>query len=112
VDRERSPDIIVTCDELDLAPGTRANSRPKLIVEILSPNEGDDLKAKLDEYEALDTVEEYIVIDSTKRFVRRWYKNANGKFQFDPYYISGSVRFVSIGYTLDIDALYDEVGIA
>jgi Uma2 family endonuclease len=103
---------MVTCDPADLAQGTRLKRRPKLIVEVLSPNEGDDLKAKLDEYEALESVEEYIVIDSTKRFVRRWYKNANGKFQFDPYYISGLVRFSSIGYTLDIDALYDEVGIA
>jgi Uma2 family endonuclease len=110
--RERSPDVMVTCDPADLAQGTRLKRRPKLIVEVLSPNEGDDLKAKLDEYEALESVEEYIVIDSTKRFVRRWYKNANGKFQFDPYYISGLVRFSSIGYTLDIDALYDEVGIA
>ncbi len=112
VDRERSPDIVVTCDEQDLAPWTRVNSRPKLIIEILSPNEGDDLKDKLDEYEAIETVEEYVVVDSTKRSVRRWYKAANGKFQFDPYYIFGLVRFVSIGYTLNIDALYDEVGIA
>jgi Uma2 family endonuclease len=112
IDRERSPDIIVTCDEQDLAPGTRVNSRPKLVIEILSPNEGDDLKEKLDEYEAITTVEEYIVIDSTKRSVRRWYKAPNGKFQFDPSYISGLARFASIGYTLDIDALYDEVGIA
>jgi Uma2 family endonuclease len=65
--RERSPDLIVTCDEQDLAPGTRLNRRPKFIVEILSPNEGDDLQEKLDEYEAIAAVEEYIVIDSTKR---------------------------------------------
>jgi Uma2 family endonuclease len=112
VGRERSPDVMVTCDEADLVKGTRLKRKPKFIVEILSPNEGDDLKDKLDEYEAIATVEEYVVIDSTKRSVRRWYKNAVGKFEFDPYYISGLVRFASVGYTLDIDALYDEVGIA
>jgi Uma2 family endonuclease len=111
VDRERSPDIMVTCHEADLAVGVRLNRGPKLIVEILSPNVGDDLERKLDEYEAITTVEEYVVIDSTKRSVRRWYKNAAGKFEFDPYYISGLVRFSSVGYTLDIDALYNEVGI-
>jgi Uma2 family endonuclease len=110
--RERSPDVIVTCDDEDLAPGARLNRRPKFIVEILSPNEGDDLQEKLDEYEAIATVEEYIVIDSTRRSLRRWYRAASGKFPFDPYYISGSVNFASIDYTLHIDALYDEVGIA
>jgi Uma2 family endonuclease len=110
--RERSPDIMVTCDEADLAIGNRLNRKPKLIIEVLSPNYGDDLKDKLDEYEALETVEEYIVIESTKRWVRRWYRNADGKFQIDPYYISGVVRFESVGYPLDIDALYSEVGIA
>jgi Uma2 family endonuclease len=109
--RERSPDVMVTCDEDDLLLGKRLNRRPKLIAEILSPNEGDDLKDKLDEYEGIETVEEYIIIDSTKRWVRRWYRNAHGKFQLDPYYISGLVRFASVGYTLDIDALYDEVGV-
>lgn len=109
--RERSPDMMVTCDKTDLVVGNRLNRRPKLIVEILSPNEGDDLKDKLDEYEAIGTVEEYIIVDSTKRWVRRWYRNANDKFQLDPYHISGLVRFASVGYTLDIDALYSEVGI-
>lgn len=109
--RERSPDVVVTCDDRDLAPGTRLNRRPKFIIEILSPNEGDDLQEKLDEYEAIAPVEEYIIIDSTKRSLRRWYRSASGKFQFDPYYISGSVRFASIGYTLNIDSLYDEVGV-
>jgi Uma2 family endonuclease len=109
--RERSPDIMVTCDEADLLLGKRLNRKPKLVTEILSPNEGDDLRDKLDEYEAIETVEEYIIIDSTKRWVRRWYRNAHGKFQLHPYYISGLVRFASVSYTLDIDALYDEVGI-
>jgi Uma2 family endonuclease len=110
-DRERSPDILVTCDSEDLALGNRLNRRPKLIIEILSPNIGDDLELKLDEYEGIPSVEEYVVIDSTKRAVRRWYRNASGKFEFDPYYISGSVFFASVGFNLDIDALYREVGI-
>jgi len=109
--RERSPDILVTCHEGDLARDARPNRYPKLVIEILIENQGDDLEGKLDEYEAVGSIEEYIIIDSTKRSVRRWYRNAAGKFEFDPYYISGLVRFESVSYTLDIDALYDEVGI-
>jgi Uma2 family endonuclease len=110
-DQERSPDIMVTCDEGDLVFGNRLNRKPKLLIEILSPKNGDDLDLKLDEYEAISSVEEYIIIDSRKRSVRRWYRATTGKFEFDPYYISGNVHFVSVAYTLDIDALYAEVGI-
>lgn len=110
-DQERSPDVMVTFDEADLVVGNRLNRKPKLIIEVLSPNNGDDLDHRLDEYEAISTVEEFIVIDSRKRSVRRWYRAKTGKFEFDPYYISGNVNFVSVGYTLDLDALYAEVGI-
>jgi len=109
--RERSPDILVTCHESDLVRDARPNRFPKLVIEILSPNPGDDLETQLDEYESVASIEEYVVIDSTKRAVRRWYRNAAGKFEFDPYDLSGLVRFESVGYSLDIDALYDEAGI-
>jgi Uma2 family endonuclease len=109
--RERSPDLLVTCHESDLVRDARPNRFPKLVIEILSPNPGDDLETQLDEYESVASIEEYVVIDSTKRAVRRWYRNAAGKFEFDPYDLSGLVRFESVGYSLDIDALYDEAGI-
>ncbi len=102
---------MVTCDEADLVFGNHLNRKPKLLIEVLSPKNADDLDLKLDEYEAISTVEEYIIIDSRKRSVRRWYRATTGKFEFDPYYIAGNVDFVSVGYTLDIDALYAEVGI-
>ena len=87
-DQERSPDVMVTCDDADLVVGNRLNRRPKLIIEVRSPNNGDDLDHKLDEYAAIPTVEEYIVVDSHKRSVRRWYRASTGKFEFDPFYIS------------------------
>lgn len=96
-DQERAPDIRVTCDQMDLVLGNRLNRKPKLLIEVLSPQNGDDLDLKLDEYEAISTVEEYIIIDSRKRSVRRWYRATTGKFEFDPYYISGNVHFVSVG---------------
>jgi Uma2 family endonuclease len=110
-DQERAPDIMVTCDEADLVLGNRLNRKPKLLIEVLSPQNGDDLDLKLDEYEAIPTVEEYIIIDSRKRSIRRWYRASTGKFEFDPFYISGTMHFLSVGYRLDIDALYAEVGI-
>ncbi len=108
---ERAPDVIVTCDARDLRNSDEPNRYPKLIVEILSPNRGDDLTEKVDEYRALATVEEYAIVNSRKRWVRLHRKNADGLFVVDADHIGGTVRLASIGFTLDIDALYDEVGV-
>jgi hypothetical protein len=65
----------------------------------------------VDEYRALSTVEEYAIVDSRKRWVRLQRKNADGLFVVDADSIGGTARLASIDYTLDIDALYDEVGV-
>ena len=55
--------------------------------------------------------EEYLVIDSTQRWVRVYRRNEAGRFDFDIDRIGGSVALLSIGYTLDIDALYRDAGV-
>jgi len=107
----RRPDVSVTCDEYDIANDEDVLRSPVLLIEILSDNMGDDLKEKLAEYQALTSVEEYIVIDSRKRWVRRYYRDDAGLFVFTHDYIAGTVRFASIGFTLDIDTLYAEARI-
>jgi len=104
--RDRVPDITVTCSDHDLDSTDEVLRSPKLVIEILSKNRGDDLDAKIDEYESISAIEEYIVIDSRRRWLRRYYRNDHGKFEFDAVRISGTVRLASVGYTLDIDALY------
>jgi Uma2 family endonuclease len=93
---DRSPDVLVVCD------GTPA----KLVCEILSRNQGEDLKRKLTEYQAMPQFEEYLVVDLTRRWVRLYRRNTSGRFEHDADHIGGSVRLASLGYTLDIDALY------
>jgi Uma2 family endonuclease len=107
----RRPDLSVTCDENDITNDDDVLRSPTLLIEILSDNMGEDLKDKLAEYQALQSVEEYIVLDSRKRWVRHCYRDAAGHLVFDHDYISGSVRLASIGYTLDIDSLYAEARI-
>ena len=55
--------------------------------------------------------EEYLVIDSTQHWVRVDRRNTEGLFVVDADHIAGSVRLASIGYTLDIDALYRDAGV-
>jgi len=100
--RERSPDLVVICE-----------GKPRrLVCEIRSPNRGDDLGKKLTEYQAMPEFEEYLVIDSTQHWVRVYRRDAEGLFVVDADRIAGSVRLASIGYTLDIDALYRDAGVA
>ncbi len=102
----RRPDLSVTCDKADLENDDDVLRSPTLLVEILSDNVGDDLKEKLDEYQSMRCVEEYVVIDSRKRWVRHYHRGGDGLFVFDHDYIAGDVRLASIGFTLAIDALY------
>jgi len=82
----------------------------KLVCEVLSPTRGDDLGKKLAEYQAMPQFEEYLVVDSTQHWVRAYRRNSSGLFEFDTDHIGDSVRLASIGYTLDVDALYQAAG--
>jgi Uma2 family endonuclease len=98
--RQRSPDVVVFCDD-----------KPrKLVCEVMSPNRGEDLGDKRDEYEAMEEFQEYLVVDSVTHWVRVYRRKTNGRFTYVDH-IGGTVRLDSIGYTLDIDALYRAAGI-
>ena len=103
---ERVPDLLVTCDEEDLRFGTRVNRAPKLVIEILSPNPGDDLDRKVDEYASVASIEDYLIVSSTRRSVVHYRRGRDGRFTFEPIVIAGTLRLESIGYDLDIDRLY------
>ncbi len=85
---------------------------PEFIAEIFSPNRGDDLGLKFIEYQAIPSIEAYLVIDSTRRWAILFHRNAEGKFQADRDYTGGLISLHSINYALDLDALYNEAGIA
>jgi Uma2 family endonuclease len=108
--RDRAPDVMVVCTRT-LASNETAHRIPEFIAEILSPNRGDDLGLKFIEYQAMPSIEAYLVIDSTKRWAILFHRNAEGKFQADRDYTEGPISLNSISYTLDLNTLYDEAGI-
>jgi Uma2 family endonuclease len=105
--RDRVPDVAVTCDRYDVSEAPDILHSPKLIIEVLSAKRGGELDKKLNDYQGRPSIEEYVIIDSRKRWVQRhWRSDGRRDFETDPIRISGSVTLSSVNYTLDIDDLY------
>jgi len=112
-DDERAPDLMVTCDQGDLSDDeVRKVRRPSLVIEILSERTaGDDLGTKLLEYQAIPSIQEYLVIDSRKRWAILYVRDTQDLFVAPRDFIGGSIVLASIDYVLDLDALYERARI-
>jgi Uma2 family endonuclease len=104
----RYPDILVTCDERD-ASDSLAKRHPKLIFEILSPSTASvDTGDKLDEYQTIASLEEYVLIDSRKPSVRV-YRRIGEIFETAPAAINGSIELRSLGFQLALTDVYEDI---
>ena len=79
------PDFVVTCDERDIANGDEVGEaiirHPWLVIEILSPSTAsDDTTYKLDAYQSVPELTHYAVIDSRRRAIRVYERDADGAF--------------------------------
>jgi len=108
----RYPDVVVTCDGRDTRDMTeRSVQHPKLIVEVLSKSTaGVDRRNKLNEYRTIETLEEYVLVDSRRRWVKSFRRAADGWITTIPVF-AGGLELVSVGLTLDLDELYNRAGV-
>ncbi len=108
----RYADLVVTCDERDRAPGSRVIHYPKLVIEVLSESTAkDDLGPKFREYQAIETLEEYVTIDSRKRWAQIARREA-GRWVLDLPVTAGSVELRSVGTAIDLDDVYNDAGVS
>ena len=102
------PDILVVCDEPKLVDGefdTLLN--PAVIIEILSPSTGNyDRGVKFDLYREIESLKEYILLDSATTHFIHYNKNADSTWTLsesknldDPFFIR----------TIDFEILLSEV---
>jgi Uma2 family endonuclease len=100
------PDIVVTCDEFDRHPGDGAErtiSRPKLIVEVLSPRTAaTDLGTKLRNYFSIPNLVEYLLVDSRIRDVRLYRRVAGEVLVTWP----DPIILTSIDCEISVEGLY------
>ncbi len=107
----RYPDVVVSCDERDRIPQTLVLRYPRLIIEVLSESTAlEDLGPKLREYQMIESLEEYVTIDSRKRWAQIARRRQTEWMLAFPV-TSGALPLESVGMPLDLGALYIEAGV-
>lgn len=105
----RYPDVLVTCDERD-SKDRRIKRYPKLIIEVLSESTAAvDAADKLDEYQTIDALEAYVLVDSRKASIRIYRRNSAGAMETGPSVVVGPFDLASLGLIVDVAEIYEDV---
>ncbi|MBE8994653.1 Uma2 family endonuclease [Microcystis aeruginosa] len=102
------PDILVTCDDRDRETATY-KSFPKLIIEILSDStEAFDRGDKFNDYQTLESLEEYVLVNSKHQRVETFRRGEQGLWILQTYQ-QESFSLQSINLTASFRDLYEDV---
>lgn len=110
------PDLLVTCDADDLENATCKRS-PKLIIEVLSPStEAFDRGKKFADYQTLDSLEEYVLIDTRVKRVEVFRRIENGLWILQTYSVNEDtaevlVALKSIDLEIPLSLMYRNVSL-
>lgn len=104
------PDVMVSCDERD-KENTTFKKFPCLIVEVLSDStEAFDRGDKFADYQLLDTLQEYVVINTKRQRVECFRRNNEGLWVLQSYTSEQkSFQLQSINFEAEINLLYEDV---
>lgn len=102
------PDCFVTCDPGD-ADRSLAKEGARVVIEVLSDGtEAYDRGGKFAAYRQLPTLEEYVLIDSRKRSVEVFRRQAGG-WMLEPVPADGRLCLHTLGFECSLDAVYEDV---
>ena len=104
------PDLFVTCDQRDR--DTEYFKRfPSLIIQVLSESTAAfDRGHKFSCYRKLESLREYVLIDPDTMSVDCFrLDEASGHWVLYPFGAGDTVEFASIGFSVPIEALYENV---
>ena len=103
------PDVSQTREQLDL--GARFITAPDLVVEVISlESEARDRGEKLDAYQSIPSVMEYLLVDSRRTWVCLFRRMAGAVWTETTYGLGEVVDLRTVGVTLSIDELYAGTG--
>lgn len=104
------PDVMVTCDSCDQETSTYKRF-PTLLVEVLSDStEAFDRGDKFTDYQELDSLREYVLINTKRQRVECFRRNNEGLWVLQSYTPKQtSFRLDSIDFEETLEALYEDV---
>jgi len=103
------PDVLVTCSAGDAARPI-FKTEPKLIIEVLSPGTAAyDRGLKFSCYRALESLEEYVMIDPETRSTDGYRKGQDGLWVLHPFASGAPVTLASVALTLSAAQLFADV---
>jgi Uma2 family endonuclease len=106
------PDVMVTCDERDRS-SSHSKSYPCLIVEVLSDStEAFDRGDKFADYQQLDSLQEYVLVNQKRRRVECFRRNKEGLWVLYSYNQNESLQLTSLDFQISMEALYEDVDFA
>ncbi len=109
-DRFYSADVAVTCTPATVDERPTAN--PVVVVEVLSPSTAaHDRGVKLPDYLEIPSIREILLVDSERRRVQHWRREADHWLVQDTAG-DGMVALVSVGVDLPLAAIYADVALA
>lgn len=102
------PDVVVTSDPLDRDKSFK--TRPSLIVEVISPaTERMHRHEKLMNYQQLESLQEYVLVDESERKVDI-YRKYNHKTWFVEQFITTDImKLSSVGLEMPIAEIYEDI---
>ena len=107
------PDISVICGEIESTDDKfDTATNPKVIFEILSPSTKNyDKGSKFSLYRQIQTLQDYILIDSESLMVEKFSKNSDGSWTLHEYKnLNDSFEIKSIEVVLVLSDLYEGIG--
>lgn len=108
------PDALIVCGEPQLEDDTFDTLlNPAVIFEILSPSTRSiDKGRKFFFYQQIPSLQEYIMIDSLKRFILLARKQPNGSWIFESIHEPmGSLFIRTINFSLSLEEIYTGTGL-
>jgi Uma2 family endonuclease len=104
------PDVMVTCDSRDRETITY-KQYPKIIVEVLSDStEAFDRGDKFADYQTIESLEEYVLINSKRQRVECFRRNNEGLWVLQSYTVEHqNFQLKNIDFTGKMSLLYEDV---
>lgn len=100
------PDLVVSCNDPADEPDDHVETHPTLVAEILSTSTREtDRREKRFVYQSIETLREYVLLEQDAREIVVYRRDGDGWLRLT-FGAGDRVAFDSLGFEIDVDALY------